>query len=175
MLIESYALETTWSIVSTILAGVNSPIAYLFAANDSNIKVRMRFSHHDGISHTPPVSRSSPTFSLFIVLQPGEGGRRKQMKKSAAYGGTAIHKLLPRLKSVSFIPGCLQRQLWQQQLLYPSVLLIRSHNWPYFIRCSFFWYRGSSGTFSGVWSWSPCHLFGNHTYQWRNASSSLRR
>lgn len=39
MLVESYALESAWSIGAAISGAVDSPAIYLFMMNDSTIKV----------------------------------------------------------------------------------------------------------------------------------------
>lgn len=73
VLVESYALDSAWSLATAISFASSSPSFYLFITNDSIIKVCNSASLM-GILHTHLMSRSSPTSLLFIGLRKGEGG-----------------------------------------------------------------------------------------------------
>lgn len=51
MVIESYALETVWTIGSTTAAAVESPAELLFFSNDVQIKVS-RSTHYHWYHHS---------------------------------------------------------------------------------------------------------------------------
>ncbi len=52
MLVESYALESAWSIISAISYGIINPAVVLFMGSDSTIKVCVIY-HGNDTSHSP--------------------------------------------------------------------------------------------------------------------------
>lgn len=112
MLVESYALESVWSLVAAILYGLDSPLVVLFMGNDSTVKVREPAAE----IITPLIDlfrsfRSSPTSLLFIVLRPDEDGPQKPNATSQAYNGIAVH-WVPLMGQLVLRPAHTQGKIW---------------------------------------------------------------
>lgn len=90
MLVESYILESAWSLASAISVTLNSPIYMMFTTNDSMIKVcDLPVASVISLSYTS-YSRSLPTFLLFIVLRLDGGGPNRRKQSSQPYSGTMV-------------------------------------------------------------------------------------
>ncbi len=123
MLIESYVVDSAWSLATAISVASSSPSAYMFITNDSTVKVR-----NDLVSfgvyiylYITIFSRSSPTSLLFIGSQISRDGRHRQRRSSRPYSGTVVCRL-PLMTPAVFVLECLQPLL---SILYLSPILIR--------------------------------------------------
>lgn len=106
MLVESFALESVWSIGSAVSVGLRHPSILLFGTCDSTVKVGDPMGRRDAFDISP-MSRSLPTFLSFIVSQRGEDGRLRQGPSSRAYSGITIHRPQSMKSAAAPILKCL--------------------------------------------------------------------